>query len=77
MDKKEVMLKVLKGRFNYWLLRRINAEKFFETHEPNKCEKYLPLFDQVTQELSEVQKKLEFVLDRKLSDKEMTTGFEI
>lgn len=77
MDKKEVMLKVLKGRFNYWLLRRLNAEKFFETHESDKCEKYLPLFDQVTQELSEVQRNLEFILDRKLSEKEMTTGFEI
>ena len=77
MEKKEQILLTLKGRFNYWLIRRINAEHYFNTHALVESEKYLPQFNLITQKLSETQKILESVLERKLTDRETSIGFEI
>ena len=77
MEKKEQILLTLKGRFNYWLIRRINAEHYFETHPDEVNKKYLHQFDLITQKLSETQRILESVLERKLTDRETSIGFEI
>ncbi|MDB2086463.1 MULTISPECIES: hypothetical protein [Clostridium] len=77
MEKKEQILLTLKGRFNYWLIRRINAEHYFETHPDEVNKKYLHQFDLITQKLSETQRILEAVLERKLTEREITTGLKI
>ena len=70
MEKKEQILLTLKGRFNYWLIRRINAEHYFETHPDEVNKKYLHQFDLITQKLSETQRILEAVLKRESLQKE-------
>ena len=76
--KKELVIITLKGRFNYLLLRNKAGEEFFYNMSPEECDpRYLKLFNQITSRLSLTREQLEILLDRKLTDKELTSGIEI
>lgn len=72
----EKQLALLKQKYNYNLNRNRNAEEYFTTHTVAECEKYLKLFNQVTQELSNLMFQIEAIIGKKMTEYEKINGFK-
>lgn len=70
-------LSLLKQKYNYNLNRNRNAEKYFKTHTVQECLKYLNLFNQITNELSNLIIHIEAVMGKKMTTYEKLNGFEL
>jgi hypothetical protein len=68
-------LQELKDEYNYWLKRNAGAEEYFKTHTVKECIKYLPLFNEVTQHLSNLVPVIEKSLGRNMTYQEKLQGF--
>ena len=73
----EKQLALLKQKYNYNLNRNRNAEEYFKTHTVAECEKYLKLFNEVTNELSILIVKIEATMGKKMTTYEKVNGFKL
>jgi hypothetical protein len=74
---KELVILAYKGRYNYWLLKQKNMEEFIAEHAQEELEKYKKFFSNIIEKLDICQDSLELLLERKLSKKEQTQGFDL
>jgi hypothetical protein len=74
---KNDVLPTLKMRYNKCLNRNRNAEEYFRTHSVEECLKYLNLFNQVTQELSNLIELIEEAMGKKMTSYEKLNGFQL
>lgn len=71
------VLLTLKQRYNKCLKRNRGAEEYFETHTVEECLKYLNLFNQVTNELSNLITQIEATMGKKMTTYEKLNGFKL
>lgn len=74
---KELCIITYKGKFNYWLLKKLNMDKYIEEHTVDECEKYKTFFSNIMAQLDICIESLEALLERKLEEKELAQGFEL
>ena len=67
----------LKKKYNVALERNKKAEEYFKAHTVSECLKYLNLFNQVTQELSNLIIKIESVIGKSMTHYEKINGFKL
>ena len=65
------------GKYNYWLIKKINMEQFIKENTVDECKKYEKFFSKILRELEICIESLEVLLDRKLTNDEKSKGFEI
>lgn len=70
-------LSILKQRYNRCLKRNRNAEEYFKAHTVEECLKYLPLFNQVAQEISNLIYQIEDTMGKKMTRYERVNGFKL
>lgn len=73
----EKQLALLKQKYNYSLNRNRNAEEYFKNHTVAECEKYLKLFNNVTQEISNLIIQIEATMGKKMTTYEKLNGFKL
>lgn len=73
----EKQLALLKKKYNYNLNRNRNAEEYFKTHTVAECEKHLALFNQVTNELSNLNIQIEAIRGKQMTTYEKLNGFKL
>ena len=70
-------LLALEQKYNECLKRNEKAEEFFRTHTVQQCEKQLDLFNEVVRQLSLLKIVIEIVSGKKLTDHEISNGFNL
>lgn len=74
---RELVVIAYKCKFNYWLLKQKNMEEFISEKGYEELEKYKKFFSNIIAELDKCQSSLEELMERKLSEKEQTQGFDL
>lgn len=74
---KNDILPVLKMRYNKCIKRNKAAEEYFKTHTVEECLKYLNLFNQVTQDISNLIIQIEEIMGKKMTHYEKINGFKL
>lgn len=66
----------LKEEYNKLVKRNKNCEEYFNTHEPQYCEKYQYLFNEITIELGKKRTEIEKILKRQMTTDEIFNGLK-
>lgn len=65
----------LKKEYNELIKRHTNAEEYFKSHTVEECLQALELFQNITVKLSRLRKRIEPLLNREMTEKEIWNGF--
>lgn len=65
------------GKYNYWLIKKINMEQFAKENSLDECKKYESFFNKILKELDICIESLEILLERKLTEDEKSKGFDM
>lgn len=65
----------LKKKYNYWLGRYLNAEKWLMESEQKEIDKYIDTFHQVVRELSLLIQEFRELTGIEMTKEEMFNGF--
>lgn len=65
----------VKKKYNYWLGRYLNAEKWLSESKPEDINKYLDVFHQIVRELSSLLQLFRKLEGREMTKDEMFKGF--
>lgn len=74
---KELYISTLMGRYNYWLIKKMNAEAYFNSHTHEECVKYQKLFQEMMDTLDSTEKSLCILMERDLTKEEKARGFKL
>ena len=74
---KELYASTLMGRYNYWLIKKINAEAYFNSHTHEECVKYQKLFQSMMDNLDIIEESLCILMERDLTKEEKAKGFKL
>jgi hypothetical protein len=68
-------IRELKQKYNYWLKRNNDAEKYFSTKTVAESLKYLELFNKISRELSKLMVQFKTLTGREMTSTEKLNGF--
>lgn len=69
-------IKDIKNKYNYWLGRYLNAEKWLMKSNSEEIEKYIDEFHKIVKELSLLIQEFRKVAKRDMTKEEMYEGFK-